>query len=205
MNLKHYTRALIISILLTVSGVSFAELVNINKADAAALMENLPGIGEVKAKAIVSYRKKNGNFKRVEDLLNVPGIGQATFKNLKSEVSTSRGATKATGKKPITSTKQLSASKGASVSDKSVKSSKIESKTTSAKTTSAKTNQNKDSKTVTKAKQTEKTAKSVLSNAKSSKSKDTKKSTSKAKKTTSSDKKTKSSKDKKATKKKTDK
>lgn len=107
MKFTHLCRALMLSIVLGISGFATAEIVNINKADAGALVENLPGIGEVKAKAIVEYRKKNGNFKKIEDLLNVPGIGKSTFNNLKSEVSTTRGATKATGKKPITSTKQL--------------------------------------------------------------------------------------------------
>lgn len=107
MKFTHLFRALILGVLFSLSGIAAAEIVNINKADAGALVENLPGIGEVKAKAIVEYRKKNGKFKNIEDLLKVPGIGKSTFNNLKSEVSTTRGATKATGKKPITSTKQL--------------------------------------------------------------------------------------------------
>ena len=107
MKFTHLCRTLVLGLLLSLSGFAAAEIVNINKADAGALVENLPGIGEVKAKAIVEYRKKNGKFKKIEDLLNVPGIGKSTFNNLKSEVSTTRGATKATGKKPITSTKQL--------------------------------------------------------------------------------------------------
>ncbi len=62
-----------------------ADVVNINKADTAALQANLDGIGPVKAKAIVKYRKKHGSFKSVNDLGNVPGIGRETMlKNKKS-------------------------------------------------------------------------------------------------------------------------
>ena len=108
--MKQLLRATLLTFSLLFSPLLLAEMVNINKADAAALMENLPGIGEVKAKAIVDHRKKNGDFKSIDDLLKVQGIGEATFKNIKSEVSTSKGAAKATGKKAITSTKQLGAS-----------------------------------------------------------------------------------------------
>ncbi len=189
MKLKHACKVLFISVLLSLSSIAFAEMVNINKADARALMENLPGIGEVKAKAIVDYRKKNGSFKRVEDLMNVPGIGKSTFNNLKSEVSTSKGATKATGKKPITSTKQLS---------KDGKASKASSKATIASST----------KTAAKAK--DKAAKEKASTDKKSSTVKTK-DESKAKKTAAKDKKskatTKKSKTdkKKSTKKKTEK
>ncbi len=60
-----------------------AEMVNINKADAAAIQQNLVGIGPVKAEAIVSYRKKNGKFKSVADLQNVKGLGPALLKKNK--------------------------------------------------------------------------------------------------------------------------
>lgn len=67
--------------------------VNINKADAATLAHYLVGIGETRAKDIIKYRKKNGNFKSVEDLKNVPGIGEATYAGIKKNTSTSRGET----------------------------------------------------------------------------------------------------------------
>lgn len=50
------------------------ELININKADVDTL-SLLKGIGEKRAKAIISYRELNGNFESVDDLLNIKGIG----------------------------------------------------------------------------------------------------------------------------------
>lgn len=58
--------------------------VNINTADAATLAEKLNGIGMKKAQAIVSFREQNGAFKSVDDLINVPGIGQATLEKNRS-------------------------------------------------------------------------------------------------------------------------
>jgi competence protein ComEA len=60
--------------------------VNINTADAAAL-ESLPGIGPVLAQRILDYRQANGPFARAEDIMNVSGIGQATFMELRDLIS----------------------------------------------------------------------------------------------------------------------
>ena len=56
-------------------GLAFSQ-VNINTANVDQL-DGLKGIGPTKAKAIVDYRQKNGPFKSVDDLQNVPGIGPA--------------------------------------------------------------------------------------------------------------------------------
>ena len=59
------------------------QTVRLNKASAEELSEVLTGIGLSKAQAIVSYRKANGPFKSINDLVNVKGIGAATIeKNL---------------------------------------------------------------------------------------------------------------------------
>jgi competence protein ComEA len=57
-------------------------LVNLNTASASQL-ESLPGIGKSTAERIVEYRQKNGGFKKVEDLMNVRGIGEKSFLKMK--------------------------------------------------------------------------------------------------------------------------
>lgn len=61
------------------------ELVNINKATKDEL-QNLPGIGEGLADAIVRYREENGSFKSLEDLKAVPGIGESKFENIREMI-----------------------------------------------------------------------------------------------------------------------
>jgi competence protein ComEA len=60
--------------------------INLNKADENEL-QNLPGIGPSKAAAILEYRETNGQFKTVEDLKNISGIGDKTFEKLKDLIS----------------------------------------------------------------------------------------------------------------------
>ncbi len=62
--------------------------VDINTAS-ASLLEELPGIGPVKAASIVAWRHENGPFVRVEDLTRVPGIGEKTLERLRSSVMAS--------------------------------------------------------------------------------------------------------------------
>jgi len=62
--------------------------IDINRAE-PWLLEALPGIGEVLAQRIVDYRSENGPFKRIEDLLQVEGIGQGTFEKIKDYITVS--------------------------------------------------------------------------------------------------------------------
>jgi competence protein ComEA len=61
-------------------------VVNINTASAADL-EGLPGIGAKTAARIIEHRQKNGPFKKVEELMNVQGIGEKNFLKLKPQIS----------------------------------------------------------------------------------------------------------------------
>jgi competence protein ComEA len=66
--------------------------VNLNTATVAQL-ETLPGIGKSTAERILEYRAKSGGFKKIEDLMNVRGIGEKGFLKLKPlvTVSSSKG------------------------------------------------------------------------------------------------------------------
>ena len=63
-----------------------AAMVNINSAGVDELV-TLPGIGKAYAERIVEYRQKNGPFKKVEDILNVRGIGEKTFDRIKDRLT----------------------------------------------------------------------------------------------------------------------
>lgn len=56
--------------------------IDINSADAATL-EAIPGIGPKTADAVIKYRTANGNFKSVDDLLSVKGIGEKSLQKMK--------------------------------------------------------------------------------------------------------------------------
>jgi competence protein ComEA len=60
--------------------------VNINTASPTEL-EALPGIGAKTAARIIEYRQKNGPFKKVEDLMNVRGVGEKNFLKLKPQIT----------------------------------------------------------------------------------------------------------------------
>lgn len=61
-------------------------LVNINTADEAAL-KTLPGIGDQKAKAIISYRENGGSFSKPEDIMNVSGIKDGAYNKIKDLIT----------------------------------------------------------------------------------------------------------------------
>jgi competence protein ComEA len=57
-------------------------VVNLNTATVSQIA-TLPGIGEKAAQRIIEYREKNGGFKKIEELMNVKGIGEKSFLKLK--------------------------------------------------------------------------------------------------------------------------
>ncbi len=62
------------------------QLININTADEKEL-QNINGVGEAKAKAIIEYREENGLFTTIEDIKNVPGIGDSLFEKIKTYIT----------------------------------------------------------------------------------------------------------------------
>ena len=78
--------------------VTSASPVNINTASTSQI-EVLPGIGARTAERIVEYRQKNGGFKKIEELMNVKGIGEKSFLKLKPLITVSADNTgRASGK-----------------------------------------------------------------------------------------------------------
>ena len=70
----------------TAAAAATPSVVNLNSATVAQIA-TLPGIGEKAAQRIVEYREKNGGFKKIEELMNVKGIGEKSFLKLKPLVT----------------------------------------------------------------------------------------------------------------------
>ena len=70
----------------TASATATAAPVNLNTATMAQL-ESLPGIGPATAQRIVDYRQQNSSFKKVEELMNIRGIGEVSFLKLRPLVT----------------------------------------------------------------------------------------------------------------------
>jgi comEA protein len=62
------------------------EVVNLNSATAAQIA-SLPGIGPKTADLVVQYRTKNGPFKKIEEIMNVRGIGEKSFLKIKDRLT----------------------------------------------------------------------------------------------------------------------
>jgi competence protein ComEA len=69
------------------SNSSATDLININTADLTKL-ESLPDIGPTTAQKIIDYRNLHGDFTNIQDILNVSGIGPATFDQIQDLITT---------------------------------------------------------------------------------------------------------------------
>lgn len=69
---------------------------NLNAATVTQL-ESLPGIGARTAERIIEYRQKNGGFKKIEELMNVRGVGEKSFLKLKPLITVVPPKTEASG------------------------------------------------------------------------------------------------------------
>ena len=70
--------------------------VNLNTATAEQL-DSLPGVGQAMAARILEYRQKNGGFKKIEELMNIKGIGEKNFLKLKPLVTVTPAKTTPAG------------------------------------------------------------------------------------------------------------
>ena len=69
-----------------VSQLDEPQKVDINRAE-AWLLEALPGIGEVRAQAIIDYRQQNGGFSHISEITRVEGIGQSLYEQIKDFIT----------------------------------------------------------------------------------------------------------------------
>jgi competence protein ComEA len=76
--------------------VAKAATIDLNSASVSDL-ESLPGVGRRTAERIIEYRQKNGSFKKIEELMNVKGIGEKSFLKLKPLIAVSAKAERAGG------------------------------------------------------------------------------------------------------------
>jgi competence protein ComEA len=91
---------LALALLLSASATTAEQTtVDLNTASIAQLNE-VSGIGNAKAQAIVEYRDKNGPFESVDDLRNVKGIGDKLLARLRPQLSVGSGGGKAPAAKP---------------------------------------------------------------------------------------------------------
>lgn len=84
--MKNLLFAIILTLFLVTA--AFAKI-NINTASVDDL-KSLSGIGQVKAEAIVKYREENGNFKKVENIVSVKGIGDKLYKKISDDIEVSK-------------------------------------------------------------------------------------------------------------------
>ncbi len=92
--MKKLLTALAASLLFALPAFAAVDLNNASQAE----LETVKGIGPAKAKAIIEYRKKNGNFKSTDDLDKVPGFGKKTVDSVKKEITVGNAKAATAGK-----------------------------------------------------------------------------------------------------------
>lgn len=91
--------SLLLTVLLTMPLLA-ASPVNINTADASALVEGLQGIGRAKAEAIVAWRQAHGPFKSLDELEQVKGIGPSILQRNRDAITFGAAKARPSGKAP---------------------------------------------------------------------------------------------------------
>jgi competence protein ComEA len=84
--MKRLPAFMLLVVLAATPVLALAARININ-TDSAKTLEQLEGVGPVKARAIVAYRKSDGGFESVDELKDVQGIGPATVEANRSRIS----------------------------------------------------------------------------------------------------------------------
>ncbi len=86
---NNFVKCLIVALTalsLTLASAAGQNKLDLNTATASQLQE-LPGIGPALANRIVEFRRENGAFKRIEDLMNVRGIGEKNFEKIRARIT----------------------------------------------------------------------------------------------------------------------
>ena len=79
-------KAVVSSVVTEAAARGKAQKVDLNSADVATLQRELAGVGEAKARAIVTYRDNNGPFASADELLEVKGIGKALLESNRDKI-----------------------------------------------------------------------------------------------------------------------
>jgi competence protein ComEA len=74
-----------VSVMAQKSDSAAVEKINLNSATAEQL-QTLPGIGPATAKSIIEHRAKIGKFSRIEEIINIKGIGEKKFQRIKDRL-----------------------------------------------------------------------------------------------------------------------
>jgi competence protein ComEA len=88
---RSFAALVLVLFVVTAGGLLAQGKVDINSADVNELM-SLRGVGESRAKAIVTYRQTNGPFQSLDDLKKVPGIGDKVIQDNRSNIAFGKGS-----------------------------------------------------------------------------------------------------------------